>query len=219
MSDYRRQVWLVYGQTGSGKTILARALLEKRMKELGAGATGLVVDTLEEHADLPAIELNTLKNYLKIGVPENTRYEKVKLPRVGRVLLDDEDEFSTFSAILESNEEQHRPIVLMIDEVSYWSSPSKSTVGLSHLIRYGRHWMVDLIGVVRRPAETSAELRAQATELFVIGRIVEPRDYDYFKKVLPEPVMEKVNTLPEFSYIKYKTTGTYTICKPVKITG
>ena len=216
LSSYRRQVWLVYGQTGSGKTVLARALLQRRLHDLGPDAVGLIVDTLQEHVDVPAISPKALANYLKLE--SQVDRHGPSLMRLGRVLIDSDDDFSEFEDMLEPGVRNERgPVVLMIDEVSYWSSPGRSTPGLSRLIRYGRHWQVDLIGVVRRPAETSRELSSQATELFITGKVIEPRDVDYFSRNLPPEAMSKINSLPEFSYVRYQTTGTYLICPPVKI--
>lgn len=217
-SSYRRQVWLVYGQTGSGKTVLARALLQQRLNELGPTATGLIVDTLQEHVDVPAIYPAGLENYLKLSNTRGPGIENWPFMRYGRVLVDSEDDFTEFEDMLEPGVRNERgPVVLMIDEVSYWSSPNKSTPGLSRLVRYGRHWQVDIIGVVRRPAETSRELSSQATRLFITGKVIEPRDVDYFSRSLPAEVMSKINTLPEFSYLRYDTSGTYKLCPPVKI--
>lgn len=217
--SYRRQVWLVYGQTGAGKTVLARALLQRRLVDIGPTATGLIIDTLQEHVDIPAIDPRALENYLKMESRIDHSDGLPRLMRLGRVLLEDEDDFTEFEDVLEpgARGQERGPVVLMIDEVSYWSSPNKSTPGLSRLIRYGRHWQVDLIGVVRRPAETSRELSAQATQLFIAGRVIEPRDRDYFARNLPTEAMAKLGTLPEFHYLRYDTRGTYLTCPPVKI--
>jgi len=208
---YRRAVSLVYGQTGSGKTILARALLRERVKSLGRRAVGLIVDTLQEHYDVPAIGPRSLEQYLTMDA---------EAERIGRVLIDSEEDFSEFAAVLESTylvPRNRGPVVLMIDEVSYWSSPSRSTPGLSRLIRYGRHWQVDLIGVARRPAETSRELSAQSTAIYIVGRILEPRDLIYMRQILPSDAMTKSESLDEFEYLTYRSDGTYAVCPPVKI--
>ena len=214
--EYRRLVALVYGQTGSGKTILARALFQKRIKELGPGAVGLIVDTLQEHIDVPVVCPKTIENFLNVDAG--------KPGRSARVLLDEDQDFDAFSEVLENTytapedgRKRRGPVVLMIDEVSYWTSPNKSTAGLSRLIRYGRHWQVDLIGVARRPAETSRELSAQSTIIYIVGGIVEPRDLAYMRQVLPAEALTKSTSLRRFHYLKYYTDGTYAVCPPVKI--
>lgn len=213
--QYRRTVALVYGQTGSGKTILARALLAERLAVLGPSAVGVIVDTLQEHHDVPAVSPGTFENFLAV---------KGKPGRVVRVLIDTEADFDEFSAQLENSytspadgRPARGPVVLMIDEASYWTSPSRSTPGLSRLIRYGRHWQVDLIGVARRPAETSRELSAQSTVIYIVGGIVEPRDLAYMRQILPDEALSKSVSLDRFAYLKYSTDGTYTVCPPVKI--
>jgi hypothetical protein len=215
--EYRRLVALVYGQTGSGKTVLARALLLERVKSLGAGSVGIIVDTLQEHVDVPALAPETFENFLGLDS---------RGPRIVRVLLDTDDDFEKFSTDLENSytapadgRKRRGPVVLMIDEVSYWSSPNKSTLGLSRLIRYGRHWQVDLIGVARRPAETSRELSSQSTVLYIVGGIVEPRDLAYMRQILPPDAMTISTSIERFSYLKYSTDGTYTLLPPVKILG
>jgi KaiC/GvpD/RAD55 family RecA-like ATPase len=213
--EYRREVTVVYGQTGSGKTVLARALFSKRIKALGLGAIGIIVDTLQEHVDVPAVNPRTFENFLSLETGK---------ARTARVLLDSEADFDEFAVDLENSytapsdgRKRRGPVVLMIDEVSYWTSPGKSTAGLSRLIRYGRHWQVDLIGVARRPAETSRELSAQSTMLYIVGGIVEPRDVQYMKQVLPAEALSKSLSLSRFHYLKYSTDGVYTVCQPVKI--
>lgn len=213
---YRRLVALVYGQTGSGKTVLARSILQERVKALGPSAVGIIVDTLQEHYDVPAIAPDTFENFLALDSRRGVR--------IVRALLDTDDDFDRFSADLENSYMAPRdggrrrgPVVLMVDEVSYWTSPGKSTPGLSRLIRYGRHWQVDLIGVARRPAETSRELSAQSTILYIVGGIVEPRDLAYMRQVLPSEAMTKSVSLPSFHYLKYSTDGTYALCPPVNI--
>lgn len=216
--EYRRLVCLVYGQTGSGKTVLARALLMERVKALGPSAVGIIVDTLQEHIDVPAVAPETFENFLSLDTRGG--------PRIVRALLDTDEDFEQFSTDLENSytapadgHKRRGPVVLMIDEVSYWSSPNKSTLGLSRLIRYGRHWQVDLIGVARRPAETSRELSSQSTALYIVGGIVEPRDLAYMRQILPPAAMSISTSITRFHYLKYSTDGTYTLCPPVNILG
>ena len=71
--------------------------------------------------------------------------------------------------------------------------------------------------VARRPAETSRELSAQATALYIVGGVVEPIDRQYMSRILPETAMSKAMNLPRYHYLKYQTDGTYTILPPVKI--
>ena len=216
--EYRRLVALVYGQTGSGKTVLARALLMERVKALGPAAVGVIVDTLQEHIDVPAIAPETFENFLGL--------DSRRGPRIVRVLLDTDDDFEQFSTDLENSytaptagRKRRGPVVLMVDEVSYWSSPNKSTPGLSRLIRYGRHWQVDIIGVARRPAETSRELSSQSTALYIVGGIAEPRDLAYMRQILPPAAMTISESIGRFHYLKYSTDRTYTLLPPVKILG
>lgn len=205
-AEYQRTVAFVYGQTGSGKTILARAVLCQLVHD--KQARGLVLDTVKEHVDLPLISVDNVRAWAE---SEHTR------GTMARVWCDTEDHVDLLATQLEEAEHPDGPVVLMVDEVSMWTNPNHSTPGLSRIIRYGRHWQVDLVCVARRPAETSRELTSQRTVAYYVGRVVEPRDLMYVRQTLCEEAVADIEDLARYWYVRVDADGSYQVCLPVKM--
>jgi hypothetical protein len=196
-------VQVVFGRRGSGKSVLSRELLAQAVKS--GRKIGVMVDTLLEHVDLPQIDIHSLRLLVSGGYCS-----------VVRVAVPDVEHFGQVRDALRDTAEQSPGVVLAIDEVSYWTKPNQTAPALSDLIRYGRHWRVDLLGVARRAAETSRELTSQADELYTFA-VHEPRDLAYFGEIMPAEVCAKIPALGQYEYIKYQINGTWDVCKPVQI--
>lgn len=194
-------VQVVFGRRGSGKSTLGLHLIRERVR--ADRRVGIVVDTLLEHVSLPQVDIENVPHLLSAGYSTTVR-----------VAVPDPETFMRLRNVLAQGEGPG--VVLGIDEVSYWTKPNQTAPGLSDLIRYGRHWRVDLIGIARRAAETSREFTAQADELYIFATH-EPRDLAYFAEILPTEAMAKIGTLPQYHYIKYLISGTWEECKPVQI--
>jgi len=196
-------VQVVFGRRGSGKSVLGLHLVRERVRQ--TGAIGIVVDTLLEHVSLPLMDLENVPHLLSAGYSTTVR-----------VAVPDEASFMRLRNVLSTVEVQGPSVVLGIDELSYWTKPNATAPGLSDLIRYGRHWRVDLIGIARRAAETSREFTAQADELYIFATH-EPRDLAYFGEILPAEAMTKIGSLEQYHCLKYLISGTWEVCKPVQI--
>ena len=194
-------VQVVFGRRGSGKSTLGLHLVRERVRE--GRRVGIVVDTLLEHVSLPLVDLDNVPHLLSAGYSTTVR-----------VAVPNEEAFMQLRTVLSQSEGP--AVVLGIDELSYWTKPNATAPGLSDLIRYGRHWRVDLIGIARRAAETSREFTAQADELYIFATH-EPRDLAYFGEILPPEAMAKIGSLEQFHYLKYSINGTWEVCKPVQI--
>jgi hypothetical protein len=194
-------VQIVFGRRGSGKSTLGLHLVRQQVRE--TRRVGIVVDTLLEHVSLPLVDLENVAHLLSSGYSTTVR-----------VAVPNEDAFMRLREILAMGESQG--VILGIDELSYWTKPNATAPGLSDLIRYGRHWRVDLVGIARRAAETSREFTAQADELYVFATH-EPRDLAYFGEILPPEAMTKIGSLEQYHYVKYSVSGTWEVCKPIQI--
>ena len=203
-----RRVAVVFGRTGAGKTVLARALLNEWRRELGAD--GLIVDTLGEHADVPRVELADVPGWLALSAGRPS-------PGLVRVTVETHDDMTELGRHL-AERPAGRPVVLYVDEASYWAKPAWTSPGLAGVVRYGRHYGVHLLAVARRAAEVSRELTAQAGRLYLF-RVVEPRDLQYLSGILPASVSTILRQLPARHYLEYSPDGTYSICPPVKISA
>ena len=72
------------------------------------------------------------------------------------------------------------------------------------IIRYGRHYNLNLICIVRVPPDLNRIITSQASE-FCVFKITEPRYLDYFKKLIPMDVTQ-LSRLNVFEYYYYDHT-------------
>jgi energy-coupling factor transporter ATP-binding protein EcfA2 len=195
-------VVVVFGRRGSGKSTLGKYLLELRVRD--QGSIGIMVDTLLEHKDLPLVDLANVPHLLSAGYST-----------VVRVAVPDDAAFTRLQKSLAERDQDTLPVVLAIDEVSYWTKPNQTSPGLSALIRYGRHWRVDLLGIARRAAETSREFTSQADRFYIFATH-EPRDLAYFAEIMPAEALEKLSKLTEYQYLGVTVDGTWNVNTPVR---
>jgi len=201
----RIMIAVVFGRRGSGKSVLGRYLLDRQIE--AQFGVGVIVDTLLEHVDVAEIELENLEAVISQARTRGS------CPLV-RVAVPDPLAFEFLAGQIAASTIHDRQVILMVDELSYWTRPNMTVPGLSSLIRYGRHWNCSIIGVSRRAAETSREFTAQADELYIFA-VHEPRDLAYFGEILPPEAMSKIGSLEKFHYLKYSVDGTWTVCPPV----
>ncbi len=72
---------------------------------------------------------------------------------------------------------------VVIEEIDLFTSPLNTPPELMKLIKYGRHYGIQIIGISRRPAEVSRQFTAQSTRFVIFGQR-EPRDLQYFRSVI-----------------------------------
>lgn len=87
--------------------------------------------------------------------------------------------------------------LLVIDETSYYCSPSFLPDELSSVLRYGRHAELSQVYVARRPSEIHREVTA-AADVVITFQHHEPRDLAYFRAFGGERFAEEVRRLPRF---------------------
>jgi len=198
---------VIYGQRGSGKSVLGLHELRRAVREPDL-AQGIVVDTLveERYAELPCLDPESLSLWLR-----NPR----GAGRICRVVCPMESELDRVAGLLEH---EPRPVraVLLVEELSYWSQPNRTAPGLSRLIRYGRHWRVDLIGIGRRPAEISREFSSQIDRIQIF-RSIEPNDIRYYSGILPPDAVERIPQLAPHHYLEYNSAGSWSEREPVAL--
>ena len=195
----------VFGRRGSGKSVLGRHLLDRERE--AQGGVGVIVDTLLEHITVAEVELGSLEAVVSQARTRGSQ------PLV-RVAMPDAAAFDLLAGQIAASTVHGKPIIIMVDEVSYWTKPNQTAPGLSSLIRYGRHWSCSIIGVSRRAAETSREFTSQADEICTFA-VHEPRDLAYFGEILPVEAMSKIGSLEKFHYLRYTVDGTWAVCPPV----
>ena len=107
-------------------------------------------------------------------------------------------------------------IYIIVEELDQFSTSFKTPIEFQKLIKYGRHYGINLIGISRRPSEVSRLFTSQCTR-FVIFNQREPRDVTYFRSIIGEWA-EHLPTLQDHSFIDIdfsKGTPSNPICQPV----
>jgi len=89
----------------------------------------------------------------------------------------------------------------VVEETSFYCSPSYLPPELSTLIRYGRHREIDQFYVARRPSEIHRDLTANS-DLVVSFHQHEPRDVAYLRAI-GGPQAEAVRALPKYRVLAW----------------
>lgn len=182
-------VGFISGRRGGGKSHLADRLATDR--GIAAGADVVLIDTLLERDALPLCKLDTVRGAFTV---QNSK------ARLMRVHVDGAD-LSALASVLESRRPQ-KPVLLIIEELSWWSKANWIAPGLLSLLRYGRHWNVSLIGLARRAAEISREFTFNCDE-FWIFQSHEPNDLRYWSGILAPEYVQTIRRLPEYHHLHF----------------
>ncbi|NVM23722.1 MAG: hypothetical protein HWN68_18330 [Desulfobacterales bacterium] len=160
----KNEIIFVSGQRGSGKT----TWIKSHLRDLNRY---LLYDTLGEYeAPTRFLDIESLLEYCK-----------AKREGFFEVVFDppNDEDFPVFCRIALAV----RRIYVVIEEMDLFSKPSETPIELQRLIKYGRHYEINIIGVSRRPAEVSRLFTSQATR-FILFKQIEPRDIAYFRSII-----------------------------------
>lgn len=156
------------GQRGSGKSYWTK-------KHLAQLPRVLIYDSLSEYtADYEFQDIESLVDFLQTDQANGVFYS---------ASLDtfDESDFPLFCRAALACQD----LYVVIEEIDLFTNPLSTPVELLRLLKYGRHWNLQIIGVSRRPAEVSRHFTAMTTR-FVIFNQREPRDIAYFRSIIGE---------------------------------
>jgi hypothetical protein len=178
-------------------------------------AKGLIVDTLREYVDYPELDRSSLVHWLDRSDFVLPMADKQPALTVVRVTPETAADLAEITRDVEIRADA-RPVVLLIDEVSYWSKPNWTAPGLDRLIRYGRHVGVHLVACGRRAAEVSRELTAQLTVTYLFT-VREPRDLAFWSAHGPAGLGAILPRLKPHHYVTVQQDGTYAVRSPIRI--
>ena len=171
----------IFGKRGEGKT----TYLKKRVVEPSLFPC-IVIDTLDEYSD--CCELVTIKEFVE--------FKKFKT----RLLVDSDLDFQLICKII-SRLQQKTQINLIVSEVDFWTSSYYIPKEFQNIIRYSRHYKLNIFCDVRNPVELNRRISALA-DRFIIFKITEPRYLDYFKQYEPA-LYTYIKRLQHFEHITY----------------
>jgi hypothetical protein len=202
--------------------------------KLGSGKTTLIRDMIRS-AKPPVVVIDVLGNFEPTMVENDESWvlasSTTEALSIFRTLVDSPDTSAEVLVVQDGNIARavdflssalwhaHAEGTLVIDEcdaVSLAEAPC-----FDDLIRYGRNRGVDILTGCRRPAEISKNITAGA-DLFYCFTTHEPRDLDYFGKILGDEYAEKLPRLEKYHgiYIDYvdEKTGVFSTNLKGKIT-
>jgi hypothetical protein len=177
----KNEVIFVSGQRGSGKTYWVKHFIR------GQGRY-LLYDALSEYENAPRFtDIGALLEFSKAHAGEGF-FEAIYDP------LEHEDFplFCRIALVL-------RGLYVVVEEIDLFATPYMAPSELQKLIKYGRHYGVNVLGVSRRPSEVSRLFTSQATR-FVLFRQIEPRDITYFRSIIG-PQAERLPDLPPYHFL------------------
>jgi hypothetical protein len=150
---------LCTGATGSGKSRMTQRLAVSWPRVL-------YVDPMRTVRDIPeggrVANLTDAKN----AIAKQWRNPNF---RIACSFSDDMEYRYLFHALrgLLENNDNGQSMLLVVDEVDLWSSPSKINESLSHILRYGRHRGCSWIANCRADVETHRDVRMNAQEILL----------------------------------------------------
>lgn len=173
----KRKIELIFGKTGQGKSYLANQLIknEKRV---------IIIDPLFEYENgFIFDDFESLVEYYQEHKPETFRF-------ICRFKTDLEIEYLFKFCEVAKN------LVLVLEEAEIYISPQARSSNFLRLVRYGRHYAISIIGIARRTAELSSDLKAQVNTIYSFCQSL-PRDI----QIMEEIGFEEIDKLPPHEYL------------------
>lgn len=166
---------LIFGKRGSGKTTHAKARIKQYKNTL-------VIDPLQEYAGLIFYDVDMLlEHYEKKGV-FNCVFRPI-----------DDNELNLVFDLYKLGD-----FTYLVEEIDMLVTSSYIPPNLEYIIKYGRHYDINIVGICRRVQETSRLLTSQANKIWT-SRMQEPADVLYFKKLGFNET--ELKSLPEHQFI------------------
>lgn len=177
----------IFGRKGSGKSTIVREIVVEHdrvyyldsMGEADASSGFEVVHGME--ACVSAIMGTRGKKKFRLSLR-----------------MDDTEELITLLDLIYEVAETLPGCLVVVEETSFYCSPSFLPSEISKLVRYGRHRGIDQVYIARRPSEIHRDLTAQS-DLIVTFAMHEPRDLAYLAQIAPtREEAERVRNLPKW---------------------
>lgn len=171
-----RNITLIFGKTGSGKSHLAKNIIKDFDR-------CIIVDAMNEYDEgMIFNSFDDLVNYFYDYTPETFTF-------ICRFESDLEIEFLFKLCNAVGN------LLLVVEEAEIYISPYAKSNEFLNLVRYGRHKSISILGIARRTAELSIDLRA------MVDKIISFKQTEvYDLKKMESLGFEKLNELNDFEY-------------------
>ena len=175
---------LVFGKRGSGKSELAKILLQQHPRRI-------IFDTLGEYTDGVIVEnIEELKALW--GKVYRRNFKIIYQP------LDPEGEFPIVAQLVWACGD----VTILIEECDRYAQFQRMCLPLKEIIQRGRHKNIALIGVTQRPPSIDRLLTSQAKKMCIFNT-TEPNDIQYFREVIGDAVVTKIEQLKQYEYVEW----------------
>jgi DNA helicase HerA-like ATPase len=183
MKKKQRKVILIFGKTGTGKSFFAKKLLSKANR-------AIVFDPRFEYDGLI---VSTFPVFLDV-------MEQIQNDKKFRVVCRFTNEIHTEMA-LEVCAHYLSNYVLFLEEAEVYFDARSNNENIKHMVSYGRHKQISLVGITQRAPQINIRFRAQYTSLISFAQS-EPSDLDGLDKYGFS--QEEIANLP---FHEYKVLG------------
>lgn len=199
MQPLPNEIIFISGQRGSGKSYFAKTLTRSLPRCIIWDALG------EYEADHRIFDLDSLADFL-IQDRDNPKFFHVAFDTI-----DAEGDFPDFCRLVLARGD----LYVVIEELDMLSTPYSTPVEFARLIKYGRHYGIQLVGVSRRPAEVSRLFTSQASR-FVTFPQREPNDIKYFTSIFGKAALS-LPTMKLHHYLDIDFSGNtdYSVRPPI----
>lgn len=180
---FSNEIIFVSGQRGSGKSHWTK-------NHMRALPRCIVFDSLGEYVvDQRFYDLNDFVDFL---IADQQTPELFTVGYDTHLLKED---FPLFCrAVLARGQ-----VYLIVEEIDLFCTPLSTDQEFLKLLKYGRHYGIQIIGVSRRPAEVSRNFTSAATR-FITFSNREPNDVKYFRSIFGNNA-DRIATLPQYHYL------------------
>jgi hypothetical protein len=199
--ESQNEIIFVSGKRGSGKSYWVKNYIRSLPRVM-------IFDSLGEYeADKRFGTLEELLDFLEFDQAN---------PRLFRVAYDthlSQKHFPMFCRMLLARGNMH----VVIEELDLYSTPFLTDENLLKLLKYGRHFGIQLVGVSRRAAEVSRHFTSATSKMMIFPQH-EPNDIKYFRSIIGN----LANELPQLPLRHFLSvdfnTDPHTIekCSPIK---
>lgn len=167
---------LVCGQTGTGKTVRVRSLVMSR-----PAPRTLVLDRMGE--DYP--EIPEVKGAREFGETYKELRQRDRW-MIRQTAWEIPHHLATLEIVarLKREESRHRPLLVVMEEASFFSSTGDVPDPVSTIITKGRHWGISVVSVAQRTAQVHPQVQDSASTL-VFFRTRKPGGW--VRQILPAP--------------------------------
>jgi len=172
------------GRRKQGKTLLAKKLLKNSPR-----GRKIIYETVSEKYPYQGLLVTKGKDLVK-AIKQETEFIRIR--------NSDRRLFMKVCDYL-----KYLPDTLfVVEEINFFATAQNSPQAFEDLLRYGRHYDLDLIITTQRPHRIPVSVTGLAT-MINFFKITHPIDLDFIRRFISVEIAEKIKELKELQYFTY----------------